>query len=82
MREEFRPAQPLASTSVTSARPRLIPLAVGCFAAGMLGVLVILGLFVFGQTDLPWWLSVATVTLMTVGFALGLVALLREARSS
>lgn len=62
-------------------RVRLVPIAVGCFAAGIVGVLVVLGLFIAGQTELPWWLSVAAVGLTSIGFALGLVALFREART-
>ncbi|MGH3433241.1 MAG: hypothetical protein ACRDQB_10440 [Thermocrispum sp.] len=61
-------------------RLRLMPVAVGSFTGGVLGVLVILGLFLAGQTELPWWLSVAAVVLTSVGFALGLVGLLCEAR--
>jgi hypothetical protein len=67
--------------TVQSRKPnRLVPLAVACFVAGILGVLVILGLFAAGQTELPWWLNVAAIGLTTIGFALGLVALVREAR--
>lgn len=62
-------------------RPRLIPLAVGCFAAGLLAVLVVLGLYAAGQSDLPWWLSVLAVALTSLGFGLGLIALVREARA-
>lgn len=64
-----------------SRRLRLVPLAVGCFVAGILAVLVVLGLYLAGQTELPWWLSVLAVGLTSAGFGLGLVALLREARS-
>lgn len=69
-------------TDASRPRLRLVPLAVGCFAAGILVVLVVLGLFLAGQTELPWWLSVAAVGLTSAGFGLGLIALLREARSS
>lgn len=74
----------LVSASATppgGRRIRLIPVAVGFFAAGLLAVLVVLGLYAFGQTELPWWLSVTAVGLTSIGFALGLVALLREARA-
>lgn len=67
--------------TTSSRRPRLVPAAVACFAAGVLGILVVLGLFLAGQRDLPWWLSVAAVGLTSLGFALGLVALLKEARA-
>ena len=67
-------------TDATRPRLRLVPLAVGCFVAGIVTVLVILGLYLAGQTELPWWLSVAAIGLTSAGFGLGLVALLREAR--
>jgi hypothetical protein len=72
------------STVVNEHAPRtrspLAVLAVGSFAAGMLGLLAVMGLYLAGQRDLPWWLSVCAVALASVGLALGLVALLREAR--
>ncbi len=73
---------PFVLVTASHRRPhRMVQAAVACFAAGILGVLVILGLYAAGQTELPWWLNVAAIGLTTIGFALGLVALLREARA-
>lgn len=59
----------------------LMRVAVGSFAAGIVALLVVLGLFLLGYTDLPWWLSVGAILLTSAGFLLGLFGLLREARS-
>lgn len=69
----------MANTGKQSA---LMRAATSCFAAGMVAVVVILVLFALGRTDLPWWLSVSAVGFASVGFLLGLIALLREARSA
>lgn len=59
----------------------LMRVAVGSFAAGIVALLVVLGLFLLGYTDLPWWLSVGAILLTSAGFFFGLFGLLREARS-
>lgn len=58
----------------------LVRCALASFVAGMLVVVVIFGLFAAGFSDLPPWISIAAITLTSVGFGLGLIALVREAR--
>lgn len=65
----------------SSSRNRLMPVAVGLFAVGMLAVIAVLVLYTLGRTDLPWWLNASAGACTAIGFALGLVALVREARS-
>jgi protein-S-isoprenylcysteine O-methyltransferase Ste14 len=62
-------------------RSAIMTVAVGLFAVGLVAVVAILALFAFGRDNLPWWLSVWAVVLTSAGFGLGLIALLREARS-
>ncbi|WP_243791489.1 hypothetical protein [Saccharopolyspora gloriosae] len=58
--------------SAASSRPILLPLAVGLFAAGVLAVIVVFGLYAVGIADLPLWLNLATL-LAPLGLIVGVV---------
>ena len=58
----------------------LLGVGVTLFLVGLIAVGVIMVLFATGSHDLPLWLNL-TAMLAPVGFGLGLVAILREARS-
>ncbi|SEQ24285.1 hypothetical protein SAMN05216188_102522 [Lentzea xinjiangensis] len=60
--------------------PKLLPLAVGLFAAGVLAIIAVFVLFATGHGDLPLWLNVAATYLPAVGLALGIIAVVRRAR--
>ncbi|HEY7812223.1 MAG TPA: hypothetical protein VIC62_03245 [Nakamurella sp.] len=57
----------------------LVRVGVGCFALGLIAVVVVFGLFASGAHDLPLWLNLAAM-LAPVGFGLALVGLFRQAR--
>lgn len=78
MTAEPTPPQSPARTGKPS---RLLRTALGLFVVGLLFVVVVFLLFAMGNTDLPSWLSVVAIGCTSVGFGLGLIALLREARS-
>lgn len=59
----------------------LLRVAVGAFLGGMGALLVVFGLHLLGYRDLPSWLSIGAIAATSIGFGLGLVALLREART-
>lgn len=63
----------------TSTRSGTMPVAVSMFCAGLIVVLVIFGMSVFGYRDLPWWLN-AMAMLSPLGLAVGLVSALARAR--
>ena len=58
--------------------PKLLPLAVGLFAVGVLAIVAIFVLFATGHGDLPVWLNVAATYLPAVGLALGIIAVVRR----
>ncbi|HUQ60372.1 hypothetical protein [Lentzea sp.] len=60
--------------------PRLLPLAVGLFAVGVLAIAAVFVLFATGHSDLPVWLNVAATYLPAVGLALGIIAVVRRSR--
>lgn len=59
----------------------IMPVAIALFSTGMIATVTIFLLYAFGYTELPLWLSLSAIGCTSVGFALGFVALLREARS-
>lgn len=60
--------------------PKLLPLAVGLFAAGVLAIIAVFVLFATGHSDLPLWLNVAATYLPAIGLGLGIIAVVRKAR--
>ncbi|HEX7308655.1 hypothetical protein [Lentzea sp.] len=60
--------------------PKLLPLAVGLFAVGVLAIVVVFVLFATGHSDLPVWLNVAATYLPAVGLGLGIIAVIRKSR--
>lgn len=74
-------ADPPAGLSPRRPRSWLLPFGVACFAIGLTAIAVVLGLYLLGKGELPLWLNVAAVGCTSLGFALGLIALVREARS-
>jgi uncharacterized membrane protein YhdT len=60
--------------------PKLLPLAVGLFAAGVLAIIAVFVLFATGRSDLPLWLNVAATYLPAIGLGLGIIAVIRKAR--
>jgi hypothetical protein len=60
--------------------PKLLPLAVGLFAAGVLAIIAVFVLFATGHSDLPVWLNVAATYLPAAGLGLGIFAVVRKAR--
>ncbi|MGW4211453.1 hypothetical protein ACWEIJ_25900 [Lentzea sp. NPDC004789] len=59
---------------------KMLPLAVGLFAAGVLAIVAVFVLFATGHGDLPVWLNVAATYLPAIGLALGIVAVIRRSR--
>lgn len=59
---------------------KMLPLAVGLFAVGVLAIIAVFVLFATGYSDLPVWLNVAATYLPAVGLALGIIAVIRKAR--
>ena len=60
--------------------PKLIPLAIGLFAVGVLAIIAVFVLFITGHSDLPVWLNVVATYLPAIGLGLGLIAVIRKAR--
>ncbi|MEU7475363.1 hypothetical protein AB0A63_05220 [Lentzea sp. NPDC042327] len=60
--------------------PKLMPLAIGLFAVGVLAIVVVFALFLTGHGDLPVWLNVAATYLPAIGLGLGIVAVIRKSR--
>lgn len=60
--------------------PKLLPLAVGLFAVGVLAIVAVFVLFATGHGDLPVWLNVAATYLPAAGLALGIIAVIRRSR--
>jgi hypothetical protein len=61
--------------------PKLMPLALGLFALGLVAIIAVFALFAAGRTDLPVWLNVAAWLLTPIGLGLGVVSVVRESRS-
>lgn len=74
-----------ASATPTPARDRkpslIMRVAMASFGLGLAFVLVVFLLFALGNTNLPVWLSLGAIGFTSAGFGLGLVALVREART-
>ncbi|MFD9894608.1 hypothetical protein ACFWY9_35125 [Amycolatopsis sp. NPDC059027] len=69
-------------TAVTaSGKPFLMRIGIGLFGLGMLAVVVVFILFATGMENLPVWLSVGAGVVTPLGLLLGLIALVREART-
>lgn len=62
-------------------KPFLMRIGIGLFALGMLAVLTVFVMFAAGLENLPVWLSAAAGIITPLGLLLGLIALVREARS-
>jgi uncharacterized membrane protein YhdT len=60
--------------------PKLMPLAIGLFAIGVLAIMAVFVLFATGHSDLPLWLNLAATYLPAIGLALGIIAVIRKAR--
>lgn len=60
--------------------PKLMPLAIGLFAVGVLAIIVVFVLFATGHSDLPVALNVAATYLPAIGLGLGIIAVVRKAR--
>jgi hypothetical protein len=61
-------------------RPKTLPIAVALFAAGVLALVVVFGLFAAGYTEMPLWLSVAACLLTPVGLAMAVLSVVRDSR--
>ncbi|HEX6344036.1 hypothetical protein [Umezawaea sp.] len=61
--------------------PKLMPLALGLFALGLVAIVAVFALFAAGKNDLPVWLNVAACLLTPVGLALGVLSAVRNSRS-
>jgi uncharacterized membrane protein YhdT len=59
---------------------KMLPLAVGLFAVGVLAIVAVFVLFATGHGDLPVWLNVAATYLPAIGLALGIIAVIRRSR--
>ncbi|GHH55195.1 hypothetical protein [Lentzea cavernae] len=60
--------------------PKLMPLAIGLFAVGVLAIIAVFVLFALGHGDLPVWLNVAATYLPAAGLGLGIIAVVRKSR--
>ncbi|ANZ36603.1 hypothetical protein BBK82_11535 [Lentzea guizhouensis] len=60
--------------------PKLMPLAIGLFAVGVLAIIAVFALFIAGKSDLPVWLNVAATYLPAIGLGLGIIAVVRKSR--
>jgi hypothetical protein len=60
--------------------PKLMPLAIGLFAVGVLAIIVVFALFLTGHSDLPVALNVAATYLPAIGLGLGIIAVIRKSR--
>ncbi|GAB2650972.1 hypothetical protein GCM10027271_05790 [Saccharopolyspora gloriosae] len=65
--------------SAAPSRSIVLPLAVGLFAAGVLAVVVVFGLYATGIADLPLWLNLATL-LAPLGLIVGVVGAVARTR--
>ena len=60
--------------------PKLMPLAIGLFAVGVLAIIAVFVLFAMGHSDLPAWLNFAGTYLPAIGLGLGIFAVVRKSR--
>lgn len=65
------------ATSVSGSR--LLPVAVGLFAIGVLAICAVFVLFAVGRHDLPLWLNL-TCLLAPAGLIVGVVGTVRQSR--
>ncbi|WP_433871152.1 hypothetical protein [Saccharopolyspora sp. CA-218241] len=63
----------------SSTRSAVLPVSIVLFAAGLLSIIAIFGLYALGHQDLPVWLNLATL-LAPAGFIFGVVATVLRAR--
>ncbi|MBB4688003.1 hypothetical protein [Amycolatopsis jiangsuensis] len=63
-------------------KPFLMRIGIGLFGVGMVAVLAVFVMFAAGLENLPVWLSAAAGLITPLGLLLGLIALVREARSA
>ncbi|WNV82033.1 hypothetical protein [Umezawaea sp. Da 62-37] len=61
--------------------PKLMPLALGLFALGLVAIVVVFALFATGASNLPIWLNLAAWLLTPVGLGLGVVSAVRNSRT-
>lgn len=61
--------------------PKLMPLALGLFAIGLVAIVAVFALFAAGKTDLPVWLNVAAWLLTPIGLGLGVISVVRNSRT-
>ncbi|PRY46417.1 hypothetical protein [Umezawaea tangerina] len=61
--------------------PKLMPLALGLFALGLVAIVVVFALFAAGRSNLPIWLNLAAWLLTPVGLGLGVVSAVRSSRA-
>jgi uncharacterized membrane protein len=59
---------------------KVMPVAVGLFALGVIAILTVFVLFAMGRSDLPWWLNTAATLLAPIGLALGVVGAIKSSR--
>jgi hypothetical protein len=69
------------ATVAATGKPFLMRVGIGLFGLGMLAVLTVFIMFAAGLENLPVWLSVVAGVVTPLGLALGLYALVREARA-
>jgi uncharacterized membrane protein YhdT len=60
---------------------KLMPLALGLFALGLVAIVAVFVLFAAGESDLPTWLNVAACLLTPVGLGLGVLSAVRNSRT-
>jgi uncharacterized protein (DUF983 family) len=61
--------------------PKLMPLALGLFALGLVAVVAVFALFAAGRSNLPVWLNLAAWLLTPIGLGLGVLSAVRGSRA-
>lgn len=61
--------------------PKLMPLALGLFALGLVAIVAVFALFAAGRSNLPVWLNLAAWLLTPVGLGLGVLSAVRSSRA-
>jgi len=79
-RAETAAPGPVAGKPTAPRKSMLMRAGVGLFAVGMAAVVAVFVMFASGLQNLPVWLSAAAGVVTPLGLALGLIALVREAR--
>ncbi|GAA3555097.1 hypothetical protein GCM10022222_43420 [Amycolatopsis ultiminotia] len=72
----------MANAAKPAGKPVLMRIGIGLFGIGMAAVLAVFVLFAAGLENLPVWLSAVAGVITPLGLLLGLIALVREARSA